>query len=242
MQYGRLNMRLQKFIAMAGVTSRRKAEELILEGKVKVNGVVVRELGTKVDPNRDIVLVNNKKIKPVEKKVYILLNKPEGYVTSLKDTHSNKVVLDLVKDIKERIFPVGRLDKDTSGLLIMTNDGDLAYKLTHPKHEVWKKYIALVKGYPDNNKLEKLRNGVEIDGRLTSKAYVKLIRRNANTTLLEISIHEGRNRQVRKMCENIGHPVIELKRVAIGNIKLNGLEKGKWRYLNEKEIEYLKNI
>lgn len=235
-------MRLQKFIAMAGITSRRKAEELILEGRVKVNGIVVEELGTKIDPDKDIVLVDNKRIESVESKIYIILNKPEGYVTSLKDTHNSKVVLDLVKDIKERIFPVGRLDKDTSGLLIMTNDGDLAYKLTHPKHEVWKKYIALVKGHPDSNKLEMLRNGINIDGRMTSKAYVKLIKKNTRSTLLEISIHEGRNRQVRKMCEHIGHPVINLKRVSIGNIKLNGLEKGKWRYLSEKEIEYLKNI
>jgi len=242
MQHGRIYMRLQKFIAMSGITSRRKAEELILEGRVKVNGIVIKELGTKIDPEKDIVFVDNKRIKAVEKKIYIILNKPEGYVTSLKDTHNNKVVLDLVKNIKERIFPVGRLDKDTSGLLIMTNDGDLAYKLTHPKHEVWKKYIALVKGHPDNTKLEMLRNGIDIDGRLTSKAHVKLVKKNTRTTLLEIAIHEGRNRQVRKMCEHIGHPVIDLKRVSIGNIRLDGLEKGKWRYLNEKEVEYLKKI
>lgn len=235
-------MRLQKYIASAGITSRRNAEELIVQGRVKVNGKVVNELGAKVDPDVDIVTVDGNQIKMAEKKIYILLNKPEGYVTSLKDSHNDKIVIDLVKEVKDRVFPVGRLDKDTSGLLILTNDGDLAYKLTHPSHEVWKTYIALVKGYPNHNAIEKLRKGVNIDGRKTSKAYVKLIKKYDKTSLLEISIREGRNRQVRKMCESIGHPVIKLKRISIGNIKLEGLEKGKWRYLNEKEIEYLKKI
>ncbi len=235
-------MRLQKYIANAGITSRRKAEELILQGRVKVNGKIVKELGTKVNPDVDVVFVDEKQIKMQEKKVYILLNKPEGYVTSLRDSHNDKIVLDLVKEIKERVFPVGRLDKDTSGLLILTNDGDMAYKLTHPSHEVWKKYIALVKGHPSNNEIEKLKKGVNIDGRKTSEAYVKLIKKHSKTAVLEISIHEGRNRQVRKMCDYIGHPVIKLKRVAIGHIKLDGLEEGKWRYLNKEEIEYLKNI
>lgn len=235
-------MRLQKYIANAGVTSRRKAEELIVQGRVKVNGKIVKELGIKVNPEKDTVLVDDQRIDMIKKKVYILLNKPEGYVTSLKDSHNDKLVLDLIKEVKERIFPVGRLDKDTSGLLIMTNDGDLAYKLTHPSYEVWKKYIALVKGHPNYRAIEKLKNGINIDGKKTSRAYVRLVKKYERTSLLEISIHEGRNRQVRKMCEYVGHPVIKLKRISIGKIKLNGLEKGKWRYLNKEEIEYLKNI
>ena len=235
-------MRLQKYIANAGVTSRRKAEELILQGRVRVNGILVKELGTRVDPSKDVITVDGKEIKLEEGKVYILLNKPEGYVTSLKDPHNDKLVLDLVKDVKERIFPVGRLDKDTSGLLIMTNDGDIAYKLTHPRYKIWKKYIALVKGCPDSNTIDKLQNGVIIDGRKTSKAHVKLIRRQGRNSVLEISIYEGRNRQIRKMCKYVGHPVVKLKRISIGNIKLNGVEEGKWRHLTKEEVEYLKNI
>lgn len=235
-------MRLQKFIANSGVTSRRKAEELILEGRVKVNGNIVNKLGTKIDSENDIVEVDGKKIEIVKKKIYVLLNKPEGYVTTLKDSHNDNIVLDLIKGINQRLFPVGRLDKDTSGLLIMTNDGDLAYKLTHPSNGVWKKYIVLVKGHPSKEKIEKMRKGIYIDGRKTSKAYVKLIKKHDRTSVLEISIHEGRNRQIRKMCKSIGHPVISLKRVAIGKIELNGLKKGKWRYLTDEEVNYLKSI
>ncbi len=235
-------MRLQKYIANAGVTSRRKAEDLILQGRVKVNGKIVRELGTKVNPSKDLVTVDGDVIKLEEKKVYILLNKPEGYVTSLKDPHNDKLVLDLIKGVKERLFPVGRLDKDTSGLLIMTNDGNIAYKLTHPKYKIWKRYIALVKGQPDSDTIEKLKNGVIIDGKKTSKARVKLLKKHGQNAVLEISIYEGRNRQIRKMCEYVGHPVIKLKRVSIGKIKLDGIKEGEWRYLNKEEIEYLKII
>lgn len=235
-------MRLQKFIANSGVTSRRKAEELIKEGRVKVNGKIINKLGTKINPECDIVEVDGKRIEIVKKKIYVLLNKPEGYVTTLKDSHNDNIVLDLIKGINQRIFPVGRLDKDTSGLLIMTNDGDLAYKLTHPSHGVWKKYIVLVKGHPSKKEIEKIRKGIYIDGKKTSKAYVKLIKKYDRTSKLEISIHEGRNRQIRKMCEHIGHPVISLKRIAIGNININGLKKGQWRYLTKDEINYLKGI
>jgi pseudouridine synthase len=235
-------MRLQKYIAMSGLTSRRKAEELILQGRVKVNGQVINQLGRTVDPEKDIVMVDGKVIHIENNKIYIMLNKPKGYVTTLKDKHSDKIVLDLVKGIRERIFPIGRLDKDTTGLLLMTNDGDLAFKLTHPKHVVWKEYIATVKGIPDNKKIQNLREGVVIDGRRTSPAYVEIIKRDKNFTILKIKIYEGRNRQIRKMCNAIGHPVIELKRVAIGDVRLGNLEIGKWRYLTKKEIDYLKNV
>jgi len=235
-------MRLQKYIAKSGLTSRRKAEELILQGRVKVNGRVIDELGITVDPEKDVIMVDDKVIRLEERKIYIMLNKPEGYVTSLSDKHSEKIVIDLIKDIKERIFPIGRLDKDTTGLLLLTNDGDLAYRLTHPSHKVDKEYIALVKGIPDNKKIQRLRDGVVIDNRKTSPAKVKLVKTNMNSSVLRIIIHEGRNRQVRKMCESIGHPVIKLKRVAIGDIKLGDLKLGHWRYLTDKELEYLKKI
>lgn len=235
-------MRLQKYIAKSGLTSRRKAEELILQGRVKVNGQVVNKLGKKVEPEKDVVMVDNKVVELENKKVYIMLNKPTGYVTTLKDKYSDKIVLDLIKGVRERIFPIGRLDKDTTGLLLLTNDGDLAFKLTHPSYQVWKEYIATVKGIPDDKKIQKLRDGIIIDRRKTSPAYVDILRKEKDSAVLRIKIYEGRNRQVRKMCKSIGHPVIKLKRVAIGDIKLGNLPIGRWRYLNEKEIEYLKKI
>lgn len=235
-------MRLQKYIAQSGITSRRKAEELILQGRVKVNDKVIRKLGTKVDPKKDRVKVDDRIIKLEEKKIYIMLNKPVGYVTTLKSKHGDKIVSDLVKEIEERVFPVGRLDKDTSGLLLMTNDGDLAYKLTHPKYEVLKTYLALVEGVPNSKKMNKFRKGLKIDGRKTARAYIRLVKNYGDSSLLEISIHEGRNRQVRKMCEHIRHPVIKLKRIAIGKLELGDLEVGKWRYLTDKEVKYLKSL
>lgn len=235
-------MRLQKYMAKCGIASRRKSEEIILEGRVKVNDIVVKELGMTINPKKDIVKVDNKIIKLEENKIYIMLNKPKGYVTTVKDKHSEKIVLDLINGVKERIYPVGRLDVDTTGLLLLTNDGDLAYKLTHPSYEIPKKYIALVKGIPNNKKLYKFRKGLKIDGRMTAEAYIKILKRNRDTSLLEISIHEGRNRQVRKMCKYIGHPVIQLERVAIGKLELGNLGIGEWRYLTSKEIEYLKKL
>lgn len=235
-------MRLQKYMAQSGVASRRKSEEFILAGRVKVNEVIVRELGSKVNPKKDIVKVDGKVIELEEEKVYIMLNKPKGYVTTLKSRYNDKIVLDLVKGIEERIFPVGRLDADSTGLLLMTNDGDLAHKLTHPSHEVAKKYIAEVQGAPGSKKLHRFRKGLRIDGRMTAEAYIRIVKRHRETSILEISIHEGRNRQVRKMCKYIGHPVIELKRIGIGQLRLGNLEIGEWRYLTDKEVNYLKNL
>lgn len=235
-------MRLQKYIAQAGITSRRKAEELILQGRVKVNDQVIKELGTKVDPKKDIVKVDNKIVKLEGKKIYIMLNKPVGYVTTVKGHPDDKIIMDLIEGIDARIFPIGRLDKDTSGLLLLTNDGNLAYKLTHPKYEVQKKYLALVEGIPNSKKLNKFRKGLMIEGRKTARAYVKIVKSYGNRSLLEIAIHEGRKRQVRKMCEYIRHPVINLKRIAIGKLELGDLEVGKWRHLTDKEIKYLKSL
>lgn len=235
-------MRLQKYIALCGVTSRRKAEKLILEGKVKVNDKVVNELGTVIDIDKDKVKVNDKLIKPERNKVYIMLNKPIGYVTTLKDEQNRKIVTDLIEGVKERIYPVGRLDADTTGLLLLTNDGDITYKLTHPSNEVPKRYIAIVEGVPNKLELERFRKGLKIDGRYTSKAKIKIIRRYEDESILDITIHEGRNRQVKKMCEAINHPVKKLNRIAIGELELGGLNLGEWRYLEDDEIEYLKNL
>lgn len=235
-------MRLQKYMALCGVASRRKAEELILEGVVKVNNKVIQELGLTVDPDKDIIKVNDKRIVAEGRKVYIMLNKPVGFVTTLKDEKDRRIVTDLIEGVKERIYPVGRLDADTTGLLILTNDGDLAYKLTHPSNEVMKRYIAIVEGVPNKWELEKFRSGLIIDGKPTAEAFIKIAKRYEDEPVLDIAIHEGRNRQVKKMCESINHPVKKLKRIAIGNLELGGLNLGNWRYLEESEVEYLKKL
>ena len=229
-------IRLQKYLAEAGIASRRKAEEFILQGKVKVNGQVVTELGTKVQPKKDEVKYENKIVQIEDKKIYILLNKPIGYVTTVKDQFHRDSVLDLVK-VKERLVPVGRLDMYTSGALILTNDGDFVYKVTHPKHEIDKTYTVTLSGIVDVEKVEKLRKGVDIGGYITKPAKVKILKTDEekNITRLEIIIHEGKNRQIRKMCEGIGHKVIALHRSAISGIKVKNLELGKWRYLSKEE-------
>lgn len=235
--------RLQKFLAEAGVASRRKAEELIAAGKIKVNGKVVTELGTKIDPNKDEVLYLDKEVSTKEVElVYIMLHKPEGYVTTAKEQFGRPGVMDLVRDVKARIFPVGRLDYDTSGLLLLTNDGDLTYKLTHPKHDVDKTYIAKLYGTPDDMDLQKFRRGVVIDGKQTKPAKMQILEKGERQSTVEIIIHEGRNRQVRKMCEAIKHPVAQLKRVATGDLTMVDLPKGKYRHLTPKEVKYLKSL
>ena len=229
--------RLQKFLANSGIASRRKCEELILDGKVAVNGKIVNELGTKVDPNVDKITYCGKPVVNNEKFVYILLNKPIGYVTTSNDQFGRDKVLDLIK-IKERVVPVGRLDMYTSGALILTNDGDFVYKVTHPKHEITKTYTVTVKGIIDNKSVEKLRQGVEIDDYITRPAKVKILKTDEEKDIsrLEITIHEGKNRQVRKMCEAVGRKVIALHRSKIGNIGVKDIELGKWRYLKDNEV------
>ena len=233
-------IRLQKYLASNGIASRRKCEELILEGKITVNGEVVQELGTKISPDVDKIEYCGKIIQNTENLVYILLNKPIGYVTTAKDQFNRDTVLDLVK-VKERIVPVGRLDMYTSGALILTNDGDFVYKVTHPKHEITKTYTVTLKGIIDNEAVEKLRNGVKIDDYLTRPAKVKILKTDEEKDIsrLEITIHEGKNRQVRKMCEAVGSKVIALHRSKIGNIQVKDLKLGKWRYLNDYEVEKL---
>jgi 23S rRNA pseudouridine2605 synthase len=232
--------RLQKFMARCGVASRRKAEEIILEGRVKVNGDVVTSV-VAIDDINDIVEVDGKVIKPEEDKVYIMLNKPTEVITSAKDQFGRRTVVDLI-DIKERIFPVGRLDYDTSGLILLTNDGDVAYKMTHPSHEVEKVYVAEVIGVPTEKEMKSFREGLEIEDYITSDADIKILEDNFRTCIVEMKIHEGRNRQVRKMCDKIDHPVLKLKRIKVGELSLDDLKVGEWRYLNDKEIDYLKSI
>lgn len=234
-------IRLQKYLAEAQVASRRKAEEIILQGRVRVNGEIITELGTKVESDRDIVTVDGKKVQISKKMVYIMLNKPEGCVTTVKDQFERKSVLDYVSDVKERVYPVGRLDYDTSGLLLLTNDGDLTYKLTHPKHNIEKTYIAMVDREPSMEDLESFKKGLFIDGRKTAPAEIEIVKKSKLTTL-NIKIHEGRNRQVRKMCAAIGCNVVRLKRISEGNLELGKLEKGTYRYLTDEEIKYLKSL
>ncbi len=233
-------IRINKYIAQKGITSRRKADDLVSNGNVKINGITIRELGYRVMPG-DLVEVNGAILTGMEKKVYIALNKPLGYVTTVKDQYDRPTVMDVVTDINERLFPVGRLDYNTTGLLILTNDGDLAYRLTHPRHEIVKTYRALVSGYLSDGKIAKLRKGVDIGGFVTSEADVKLIRQMKNSTLVEIGIREGKNRQIRKMFRAVGCSVQQLERTAIGNIKLGRLLQGHYRKLKGDEIEYIQN-
>lgn len=232
-------IRLQKFLAECGIASRRKAEELILQGKIKVNGNIVTELGTKIDEKNDKIEYNNIQIKKEEKKVYILLNKPIGYVTTAHEQFGRDKVTDLVK-VKERIVPVGRLDMYTSGALILTNDGEFIYKVIHPSKEINKTYTVTLKGEVSKEDIECLKNGVYINNGQykTKQAQARIIKidKEKNITRVEIIIHEGKNRQVRKMCEAIGKKVIALHRTKVGNISVKDLKIGEWRYLTKEEI------
>ncbi len=234
-------IRLQKFLADCGICSRRKAEEYILSGKVKVNNNIVTELGTKVDEIKDKVYFNDKLVNIEDIKVYIMLNKPEGCVTTAKEQFNRKTVFDYI-NIKERVVPVGRLDYDTSGLLLLTNDGDLTYKLTHPKHSIKKVYIAKVYGVPNKKKLDTFKKGIIINGYKTLPSNIEILQNDNKYSVLKISISEGKNRQIRKMCEAIGHRVISLKRIAIEKLSIGNLKIGEYRYLNKDEVKYLKKI
>ena len=235
--------RLQKYLAEAGIASRRKCEEYILQGKVKVNGKIVTTLGIKINPDKDKIEYNGKQIlKNNNSYTYILLNKPIDYVTTAKDQFGRKTVLDLI-NIETRLVPVGRLDMYTSGALILTNDGDFVYKVTHPKHEITKTYTVTLKGNVTNEEVTQLVNGVDIGGFTTSKAKVKIlmIDKEKNKSRLEITIHEGKNREIRRMCEAIGKKVLALHRSKIGNISVKDLKIGTWRYLKQREVDELLN-
>lgn len=235
-------IRLQKFMADCGVASRRKCEEYITDGLVKVNGKTVIELGVKVVPQKDIIEFNGKRLEcNKENKVYILLNKPIGYVTTVKDQFSRQTVLDLIKGVNARIVPVGRLDMYTSGALILTNDGEFVYKVTHPKYEIEKTYIATLSGIIQKEAVEKLITGVEIEDYITKPAKVKILKIDyeKNISRIEITIHEGKNREVRKMCEAVGYKVMALHRSKIGKLNVKDLKIGQWRYLKKEEIKKL---
>jgi 23S rRNA pseudouridine2605 synthase len=239
--------RLARFLAHAGVASRRHAEDLIAAGRVQVNGVTIREQGTRINPERDVVLVDDKVIQASSQQVSILLHKPVGYLSTVSDPHGRPTVLDLLPANlrKLRVYPVGRLDSDTSGLLLLTNDGNFALHLTHPRYALEKHYEALVRGRPGNPLLRALRQGVVItedDGRRykTAPARVSVLRHEGDSTRLALTIHEGRKRQIRRMLAAIGLTVLELKRVGIGTLTLGSLPPGKWRYLSAEEITALR--
>ena len=230
-------VRLQKYLANCGVTSRRKAEDMINQGRVTVNDKVVTSMGEKITPGRDKVYCDGKVVSPQEDFVYVLLNKPKGYVTTLSDPQGRPVVTSLVADLNQRLFPVGRLDLDTEGALILTNDGDLAQKVQHPSHETRKSYQAMVQGHPGQAKLKQLEKGIMLEEQMTAPAEIKILKHLHRQTLVEITIHEGRKRQVKKMFEFIGNPVISLKRIAYGRLQLGKLPSGKYKILNPKDLK-----
>jgi pseudouridine synthase len=235
-------IRLQKILSAAGIASRRASEQLIVEGRVTVNGETVRALGTRADPSRDDVRVDGRRVRVDVAHRYILLNKPRGYVTTRSDPQKRRTVIDLLGPKAGYIYPVGRLDYDTEGLLLLTTDGDLAARLTHPRHEVERVYEAIVVGVPDDRAIRKLRDGLFIEGGRTAAADVRrghAVKGTPPTTMLIITLREGRNRQVRKMCQAIGHPVRSLRRVRMGALTLGRLRPGEWRELTPKELRQL---
>lgn len=234
-------MRLNKYIAQSGVASRRKADELTINGAVRINGKVMKEPGYDVQPE-DTVEVNGRALHPATKKVYIVLNKPKGYITTVSDEQGRPTVMDLITDVTERVFPVGRLDYNTTGLLILTNDGELSQKLTHPLHQVTKTYHARVTGVLSSERLNKLRNGVDIGVCITAKARVDILKQAEKSTIVEIEISEGKNRQVRKMFTAVGCKVQELERISMGEIRLGRLLQGHYRKLTAQEVEYLRQL
>jgi pseudouridine synthase len=232
-------LRLAKYLAEAGIASRRKAEEFIVQGRVKVNGLLVQEKGYIINPDLDRVEFDGRIITR-EEKVYILLNKPAGYISSVFDPQGRPTVMDLLKDITLRVYPVGRLDFDTEGLLLLSNDGEFTNLMIHPRYEMTKTYQALVEGKPDKKSLQMLREGTQLEDGMTAPAQVNILEAYKDKTLLEIEIHEGRKRQVKRMCQAIGHPVISLKRNAFGFLKLQGVALGKYRFLTPVEVNKLK--
>jgi 23S rRNA pseudouridine2605 synthase len=230
-------VRLQKYLAQCGLASRRKAEQLIAEGKISVDGVVVKEMGVSIRPGVNLVAYAGKKVEAEERLVHYLLNKPRGYVTTLADPQGRPIVTSLIKGIGVRLFPVGRLDLDTEGALILTNDGELAQKIQHPSNETNKTYEALVKGWPGREKLTLLEKGVILEGKRTSPAILSILAAKGGNCLVSITIHEGRKRQVKKMFSHIGHPVLHLKRTAYGKLYLDGLPSGAFRKLNPSDLK-----
>ncbi|HHT64075.1 MAG: pseudouridine synthase [Bacillota bacterium] len=234
--------RLQKVLAHAGVASRRSCEELILAGKVKVDGKLITDLGIKVDPEKSVIEVAGKPIPGKEQLIYILLYKPAGFLSTVHDPQKRRTVMDLIHGVRQRVYPVGRLDYDTSGLILLTNDGELANDLIHPSREVEKTYRALVKGIPTGKCLGELAKGIMLEDGKTAPAQVRVKKIINGNALVDITIHEGRNRQVRRMFQRVGNPVIRLKRIAFGPLKIGRMKPGEWRYLTDREVEILKRL
>ncbi len=230
-------MRLQKYIAQCGIASRRAAEKLILDGEISINGKIITELGTKVDPENDIIFFQGTPINPIKKKTYIILNKPQNHITTKNDTHDRPTVFDLLPEALQHLVPAGRLDKDTTGLLLLSNDGDFIYKITHPKFDLEKEYIVLAKGLLNQETIKQLEQGIIIENQKTYPAKISNIEhKTSSNTLFHITIHEGRKRQIRKMLEAVGHPVKKLRRIRIGHLKIEDLKTGKYRELSKQEL------
>jgi len=235
-----MKIRLNKYIAQRGIASRREADCLITEGRVSVNSQVVQELGTKIDVEKDSVEVDGKKVRKERELVYIKLNKPPGYLVTLRDPFQRPTIRDLIPSLKDGVFPVGRLDGESEGLLLLTNDGELAFRLTHPRYEVKKTYLVEVEGEVLPSEIAALEKGILLEGRQTAPAQAVILETGSKRSLVEIEIHEGRKREIRKMCEALGYSVLRLIRVSFAGLKLDDLGPGKWRYLRQKEIETLK--
>jgi len=236
-------IRLQKYLANQGVASRRAVEKMIVEGRIRINDMPVDTMGVKIDPQKDRLTIDGLPLDTAApRRRYILLFKPAGYICSAHDERERRTVLDLLHGVEERVYPVGRLDYLTSGLLLLTNDGELTHKLLHPSHQVQKTYLAEVEGVPDKQVLERLQQGIRLADGLTAPAEARLLKRKEAGALLEIKIHEGRNRQVRRMLEAVGYPVKHLRRAAVAFLDLNGLKPGQWRELNGEEIRRLKEL
>jgi pseudouridine synthase len=232
-------IRLNKFLSTAGVSSRREADRLIEQGRVKVNGKIVQILGSKVDENKDRIEVDGKTIEVTQKKVYILLNKPPKFLVTLKDPFQRPTIKDLLPKLNTRLFPVGRLDFDSEGLLLMTNDGELANRLIHPRYEIKKKYLVKIKGHPEKVHISRLERGIPIDGKKTAPSKIFLVSSSPKRSLYEVELHEGRKREIRRMFEAIGFHVLLLRRINFAGLTMDGLNLGTWRYLTDKEVQIL---
>jgi len=233
-------IRLNKYLSQVGIASRREADRLITEGRVKINNQVVQVLGYKIDDQKDRIEIDGREVKKEQNLIYLMLNKPKGYLVTLKDAFGRPTVMNLLSNLKQRVFPVGRLDYDSEGLLLFTNDGELTYRLTHPRYNIKKTYLVKVKGEPDNAKLNRLGKGLFLDGKKTAPAKVTLLESNPRRSFLRIEIHEGRKREIRRMFESIGHRVLKLVRVDFAGLKIGKLKSGTWRFLRQKEIKKLK--
>lgn len=235
-----MQIRLNKFLSQTGIASRREADKMIAEGRVKVNDEVIQVLGFKIDDTKDRVEVDGKKVKKVENLIYLMLNKPSGYLVTLKDPFQRPTIKDLLPNLKENVFPVGRLDYDSEGLLLLTNDGELGYRLTHPRFKIKKTYLVKVKGSPDPANLSRLERGIFLNGKKTAPAKVSPLSDSPKRNFLRIEIYEGRKREIKRMCEAIGHRVLKIKRTGFAGLALGKLTKGNYRFLRQGEIDNLK--